>query len=95
MNRMSDLKTSNQSTMEENRKAARIRTLQGATIKIDKNSTFTCHIKTRSDHGFGLKLGNTAGIPDEFCLVDEKNNVSYNVVVVWRKRSMLGVEIVD
>ena len=95
MNRMSDLKTSNQSTMEERRRVARIRTLQGGTIKVDKNSTFSCHIKSRSDYGFGLKLGNTTGIPDEFCLVDEKNNVSYNVVVVWRKRSMLGVEIVD
>lgn len=92
---MSELNPSNQSTTEENRRSARTRTLQGATIIIDKNSTFTCQIKTRSDRGFGLKLGNTNGIPDVFRLVDEKNNVRHNVVVVWRKRSMLGVEIVE
>lgn len=88
--RMSDLET-----LEENRTIPRTRTLQGATILVDNNSTFSCQIKTRSDKGFGLKLGNSNGIPDEFQLVDGKNDVCYNVAVVWRKRSMLGVEIVD
>ncbi len=87
---MSDLET-----LEENRTKARNRTLQGAKILVDKNSTFTCQIKNRHDNGFGLKLGNSNGIPDAFKLVDEKNDICYNVVVVWRKRTMLGVQIVD
>lgn len=80
---------------QDRRRGARTRTLQGSKIIIDSNSTFTCQIKTRSDLGFGLKLGNTAGIPDEFTLLDEKNDKRYSVKVIWRKRSMLGVEIVS
>ena len=87
--------TPNSETMVDKRSSQRSRTLQGAQIIIDKNSTFTCQIKTRSDEGFGLKLGNTNGVPDEFKLVDQKNDMSYNVKVVWRKRSMLGVKIID
>ncbi|GAA6212694.1 hypothetical protein NBRC116602_24350 [Hyphomicrobiales bacterium 4NK60-0047b] len=87
---MSDLET-----LAENRSNQRSRTLQGATILIDKNSTFSCQIKNRHDNGFGLKIGNSNGIPDEFQLIDEKNDVCYNVTVVWRKRTMLGVQIVD
>lgn len=87
---MSDLET-----LEENRTKARNRTLQGAKILVDKNSTFTCQIKNRHDNGFGLKIGNSNGIPDAFQLVDEKNDICYNVAVVWRKRTMLGVQIID
>jgi hypothetical protein len=94
---MSDLSIDTQKSeiMEDKRSAQRSRTLQGAKIIIDKNSTFTCQIKTRSDEGFGLKLGNTNGVPDEFKLVDQKTDMTYEVKVVWRKRSMLGVKIVD
>ena len=87
--------THNTETMVDKRQSQRSRTLQGAKIIIDQNSTFTCQIKTRSDDGFGLKLGNTNGVPDEFKLVDQKNDIAYNVKVVWRKRSMLGVKIID
>jgi len=94
---MSDLSIDTQKSeiMEDKRSVQRSRTLQGAKIIIDKNSTFTCQIKTRSDEGFGLKLGNTNGVPDEFKLVDQKTDMTYEVKVVWRKRSMLGVKIVD
>lgn len=94
---MSDLSIDTQKSkiMEDKRSVQRSRTLQGAKIIIDKNSTFTCQIKSRSEEGFGLKLGNTNGVPDEFKLVDQKTDMTYEVKVVWRKRSMLGVKIVD
>lgn len=86
---------SDPNTHEDHRAVARSRTLQGAKIIVDKNSTFTCQIRTRSDKGFGLKLGSSHGIPDEFKLHDEKNDVMHNVEVVWRRRTMLGVKISD
>lgn len=94
---MSDLSidTQNSEVMEDKRTSQRARTLQGARIIVDKNSTFDCQIKSRSDDGFGLKLGSTNGVPDEFKLVDQKNDMTYDVKVVWRKRAMLGVKVVD
>lgn len=94
---MSDLSTDTQilDTMEDKRTSQRSRTFRGARIIVDSNSTFDCQIKSRSDDGFGLKLGNTNGVPDEFKLVDQKSDLAHDVKVVWRKRSMLGVKIVD
>lgn len=94
---MSDLSIDTQKSeiMEDKRSAPRTRTFLGAKIMVDNNSTFDCQIKSRSDDGFGLKLGNTSGVPDEFKLVDQKSDLAYDVKVVWRKRSMLGVKIVD
>ncbi len=94
---MSDLSidTHNSETMEDKRSSQRSRTFLGARIIVDSNSTFDCQIKSRSDEGFGLKLGSTNGVPDEFKLVDQKSDLACDVKVVWRKRSMLGVKIVD
>lgn len=93
---MSDLSIEPQilDTIEEQRQSQRSRTFRGARIIVDKNSTFDCQIKSCSDSGFGLKLGSTSGVPDEFKLIDQKSDLAYDVKVVWRKRSMLGVQIV-
>ena len=80
---------------QEPRQALRQRTYIGAKILVDKNSTFNCVIKTRSENGFGLKLGSTAGIPDQFSLLDEASGLTHECQVVWRKRDSLGVKVVD
>lgn len=78
----------------EQRQAPRRKSFIGAKIIVDKNSTFNCLIKTRSDKGFGLKLGCTTGIPDEFSLLDEASGLTHKCQVVWRKRGGLGVKVV-
>lgn len=78
----------------EHRTSARNRTYIGATIEVDKHSTFSCVIKTRSENGFGLKLGATTGVPDQFWLHDEKTDERHFCEVVWRKRGGLGVKII-
>ncbi len=80
---------------DQERRSDRQRTYQGAKIIVDKNSTFNCVIKSRSETGFGLKLGSTIGIPETFMLFDDSTGVSYACEVVWRKRAGLGVKIVD
>lgn len=79
-------------TSIEHRRAPRTRSLHGAKIIVDNTSIYDCVIKSRSDTGFGLKLGSSHGIPDEFVLVDAKHGEKYDVKVVWRRRTMLGVQ---
>ena len=85
----------NKQNLTDARKDPRQRTYQGAHIIVDQNSTFNCIIKTRSENGFGLKLGSTAGIPDQFTLFDDSTGQSHQCLVIWRKRSGLGVKIID
>lgn len=76
------------------RHASRQKTFAGGKIIINKNSTYNCVVKSRSEQGFGLKMGSTNGIPDEFTLVDELKDKRYLCRVVWRRRTALGVEII-
>ncbi len=81
--------------MTEKRHNQRQRTFLGAKIIIDNHSIYNCLIKSRSEDGFGLKLGSTRGIPDNFVLVDGTTGHSHKCRVIWRKSSGLGVVIVD
>ncbi len=86
--------------MDENqikadRGAPRMRALMGAKIMVDKWSSFDCTIKSRSETGFGLQMGSTTGVPDEFQLLEEKTGKVYECRVAWRKKTMLGVMILD
>jgi hypothetical protein len=85
---------SDQEIIIEKRRAPRTRTYLGAHIIIDKTSLFSCVIKSRSDSGYGLKLGSTQGVPDRFWLLDDKSGDRHFCRVAWRKRNALGVEIV-
>lgn len=86
---------SEQDTVKNNRRAPRNRAYIGAHVIVDKTSTFTCIIKSRSDTGYGLKLGSTQGVPDRFWLLDDKSGERHFCRVAWRKKDMLGVEIVQ
>ena len=85
----------NKQNLTEARQDPRKRTYQGAHIIVDHNSTFNCIIKTRSDKGFGLKLGSTTGIPDQFTLFDDSTGQSQTCQVIWRKSTGLGVKVID
>lgn len=80
---------------QEARRADRNKTYQGATIVVSAMSTFSCVIKSRSETGFGLKMGSTTGVPDQFKLVDKKTGLTHPCKVVWRRKTALGVQIID
>lgn len=79
----------------EQRVVPRRKSFIGAKIIVDNNSTFNCLIKTRSEKGFGLKLGSTAGVPDQFTLLDETSGLRHLCQVIWRKKGGLGVQVID
>lgn len=85
---------SNDASNTDHRRAPRNRSYLGAHIIINKTSTFSCVIKSRSATGLGLKLGSTRGLPDRFWLLDDKSGEAYFCRVAWRKRDALGVEFV-
>ena len=80
---------------EQKPRSPRLRSLLGAKIMVKGQSSFDCIIKSKSESGFGLKMGSTAGVPDEFQLLEEKTGIIYDCVVAWRKSAMLGVSIVE
>ncbi len=84
----------NEEALLNRRQAPRSKSYTGAHIIIDKNSLFSCVICSRSELGYGLKLGSTKGIPDRFWLLDNKFGAQHFCHVAWRKRNALGVEIV-
>lgn len=86
---------SNDAVDSDHRRAPRNRSYIGAHIIINKSSTFSCVIKSRSASGLGLKLGSTQGVPDRFWLLDDKTGESFFCRVAWRKRDGLGVEFVE
>lgn len=92
---MSTNETEQNDCIPDGRRDPRERTFIGGIIIVNKNSTYNCLIKSRSKSGFGLKLGATAGIPDEFILVDHKTGERHKCRVAWRKKGGLGVQIID
>ncbi len=57
---------------EQKPRSPRLRSLLGGKIMVKGQSSFDCIIKSKSETGFGLKMGSTAGVPDEFQLLEEK-----------------------
>lgn len=80
---------------ENLRRAERNKSLHGGTIMFGGKSTFDCVIKSRNQLGFGLTMGSTVGVPDYFKLVEKHNGKIHSCRVVWRKSTMLGVELLD
>jgi hypothetical protein len=76
--------------MDENRKAVRRRVLKSATIEFD-NGAFSCAVRNLSESGAALDVPSSLGIPHEFQLVIQANQMTRNCRVVWRQESRIGV----
>ena len=76
--------------MVENRTAYRRRVLKSATIEFER-SAFSCAVRNISEFGAALDVPSSFGIPDEFQLVIETNQVTRQCRVIWRKEKRLGV----
>ena len=76
--------------MTENRKAARRRVLKSAVIEFE-GGAFSCAVRNVSDTGAALDVPTCLGIPHEFKLLIETDQVTRRCRVVWRKETRLGV----
>lgn len=76
--------------MDENRKATRRRVLKGATIEFDR-SAFSCAVRNLSEFGAALDVPSSVGIPHEFQLVIQANQLTHQCRVVWREEKRIGV----
>jgi PilZ domain len=70
----------------ENRKAIRQRVLKSATIEFHR-SAFSCAVRNLSESGAALDVPSSVGIPDEFQLVIQANQVTRHCRVIWRKET--------
>ncbi len=76
--------------MAENRRTYRRRVLKSATIEFDR-SAFSCAVRNMSEFGAALDVPSSLGIPHEFQLVIETNQVTRQCRVIWRKENRIGV----
>ena len=76
--------------MAENRRTYRRRVLKSATIEFDC-SAFSCTVRNISEVGAALDLPSSFGIPHEFQLVIETNQMTRQCRTIWRKENRIGV----
>jgi hypothetical protein len=78
----------------ERRKQLRHRTLKSGLIAFNHASTIECRVRNLSSIGACLEVAGPLGIPDEFLLLLDRNQLRKNCRVIWRRSTRLGVEFV-
>jgi hypothetical protein len=76
----------------ERRKLPRHRTLKAGLIAFNSAATIECRVRNLSEIGACLEVASQVGIPDEFMLVVEHEQLKKKCRVIWRKPDRLGVE---
>jgi PilZ domain len=76
--------------MAENRKAYRRRVLKSATIEFESGA-YSCAVRNLSGAGAALDVPYTLGVPAEFKLRMDTDQVVWDCRVIWRKDNRLGV----
>jgi hypothetical protein len=76
----------------ERRKTQRHRTLKAGLIAFNRAATIDCRVRNLSPVGACLDVPNQMGIPDEFTLLVEHEQLKKKCRVIWRDPSRLGVE---
>ena len=76
--------------MDEGRRAPRHRVLKAGTISFG-GAGISCTIRNFSETGAALEVISPIGIPEEFSLVIETDNLTRQCRVVWRKERRIGV----
>jgi PilZ domain len=77
--------------MDEHRIAPRRRQLKAGRISMDGGGTIDCTVRNLSDTGAALEVISPVGIPEQFTLVVEADNLKRPCRVVWRKEKRIGV----
>lgn len=76
--------------MNENRVALRKRVLKAGTIEFGGGG-ISCIVRNVSATGAALEVVSPVGIPHEFKLVIESDQICRSCHVVWRKEKRIGV----
>jgi hypothetical protein len=76
----------------ERRKQQRHRTLKAGLIAFNRAGTIECRVRNLSLIGAGLEVASQVGIPDEFMLLVEHEQLKRRCRVIWRQPNKLGVE---
>ncbi|MFN3656922.1 MAG: PilZ domain-containing protein [Pseudolabrys sp.] len=77
--------------MEERRKVARHRTLKAGIISFNRAGGIDCRVKNLSPAGACLEVASQVGIPDDFVLVIDYDQLRQPCHVIWRHATRLGV----
>ena len=78
----------------ERRKAPRHRTLKAGLIAFNRAGTIECRVRNLSPIGACLDVASQIGIPDEFTLIVEHEQLKKKCRVIWRNPTRLGIEFV-
>jgi hypothetical protein len=76
----------------ERRKVPRHRTLKSGLIAFNRAGTIACRVRNLSPIGACLEVAGPAGIPDEFVLLIQHDQLRQTCRVIWRKPTQIGVE---
>jgi hypothetical protein len=79
--------------VDEHRAAARRRLLKAGKISFG-GGAIDCTVRNFSDSGAALDVISPLGIPEDFTLVIEADDIHAPCRVVWRKQSRIGVRFV-
>jgi PilZ domain len=78
--------------MEERRKVTRHRTLKAGSISFNRAGGIDCRVRNLSPAGACLEVASQVGIPDDFVLVVESDQLQQACHVIWRTATRMGVE---
>jgi hypothetical protein len=76
----------------ERRKVPRHRTLKAGLIAFNRAATIECRVRNLSPLGACLDVAGQIGIPDEFMLFVEHEQLKKKCRVIWRNPTRLGIE---
>src|ERR1044071_9712094 len=78
----------------ERRKVPRHRTLKAGLIAFNRAGTIECRVRNLSPIGACLDVASQIGIPDEFTLLVEHEQLKKKCRVIWRNPTRLSVEFI-
>jgi hypothetical protein len=78
--------------MDEKRKVPRHRTLKAGSISFNRAAGIDCRVRNMSPAGALLEVASQVGIPDDFTLVVEADQLKQPCHVIWRTATRMGVE---
>lgn len=76
--------------MDEHRTAPRRRLLKTGKISFG-GGAIDCTVRNLSETGAALEVNSPVGIPEQFTLVIEPNQIHVPCRVVWRKETRIGI----
>jgi hypothetical protein len=77
--------------MDKRRSGLRRRLLKAGTISFNQTCVISCTVRNMSDAGASLEIPSPLGIPDDFTLVVESDQLSRQCHVRWRAANRIGV----